>query len=53
MSVVSVEKPSFLFNLFCLGPYRYLIRTAVLGLVLLSSEQASFGVVAIRQSCAD
>ncbi len=36
MSVVSVEKPSFLSNLFCLGPYRYLIRTAVLGLVLLS-----------------
>lgn len=36
MSVVSVEKSSFLANLFCLGPYRYLIRTAVLGLVLLS-----------------
>ncbi|EGM77329.1 phosphoglycerol transferase family protein, alkaline phosphatase superfamily [Rheinheimera sp. A13L] len=36
MSVVSVEKSSFLANLFCLGPYRYLIRTAVLGMVLLS-----------------
>lgn len=36
MSVVHVEKPSFLANLFCLGPYRYLVRTAVLGLVLLS-----------------
>jgi phosphoglycerol transferase MdoB-like AlkP superfamily enzyme len=36
MSVVSVEKSSFLANLFCLGPYRYLIRTAVLGLLLLS-----------------
>ena len=36
MSVVTAEKPSFLSNLFCLGPYRYLIRTAVLGLGLLS-----------------
>jgi len=36
MSMITVEKPSFLSNLFCLGPYRYLIRTAVLGLVLLS-----------------
>ncbi len=36
MSVVSVKKSSFLASLFCLGPYRYLIRTAVLGLVLLS-----------------
>ncbi len=36
MSAVTAEKPSFLSNLFCLGPYRYLIRTAVLGLGLLS-----------------
>lgn len=36
MSAVTAGKSSFLSNLFCLGPYRYLIRTAVLGLVLLS-----------------
>ncbi|MGY5795736.1 LTA synthase family protein [Rheinheimera faecalis] len=36
MSMITAEKPSFLSNLFCLGPYRYLIRTAALGLVLLS-----------------
>ncbi|MDF3127190.1 LTA synthase family protein [Rheinheimera sp. 1928-s] len=36
MSAVTAGKSSLLSNFFCLGPYRYLIRTAVLGLVLLS-----------------
>lgn len=44
MSAVSVEKSSFVANLFCLGPYRYLIRTAVLGLVLLSLSRLALVV---------
>src|SRR3989338_4486309 len=44
MSMITAEKPSFLSNLFCLGPYRYLIRTAVLGLVLLSLSRLALVV---------
>ena len=36
MSAVNIIKTSLLSSVFCLGPYRYLIRTAALGLVLLS-----------------
>lgn len=36
MSEIKIIKTPFLSSLFCLGPYRYLIRTAALGLVLLS-----------------
>lgn len=35
MSAVTTTKPSLLSGLFCLGPYRYLICTVVVGLVLL------------------
>ncbi len=34
--MITAEKPSFWSNLFCLGPFRYLIRTAVFALALLS-----------------
>ena len=36
MSALITKPPSFISSLFCLGPYRYLIRTAALGLTLLS-----------------
>ncbi|KUM53690.1 LTA synthase family protein [Rheinheimera sp. EpRS3] len=36
MSAIKTIKVTVFSSLFCLGPYRYLIRTAVLGLVLLS-----------------
>jgi phosphoglycerol transferase MdoB-like AlkP superfamily enzyme len=36
MSAITTIKAPVFSSLFCLGPYRYLIRTSVLGLVLLS-----------------
>jgi len=44
MSALLTTKPSFFSNLFCLGPYRYLIRTAALALVLLSLSRLALVV---------
>jgi phosphoglycerol transferase MdoB-like AlkP superfamily enzyme len=42
--MITAEKSSFWSNLFCLGPFRYLIRTAVLALVLLSLSRLALVV---------
>lgn len=44
MSAANVEKSALLTNWFCFGPYRYLLRTALLGLTLLTLSRLALVV---------